>query len=159
MIMYRPIIAIADENEQELVADFLTQLDEESLTSVNAKTDRLFIQKAFDLLNVTPLNKLQDYTEITILVDGQARTKRYEIIKPLGIKPIYELRYAMNENEHIRFIFFPFLYKGVESYVFVKVFKKTLIPPVDETNTMRDLTYQMFLRVYKEPKLYLEGEE
>lgn len=156
---YRPIIAIADENNEDIVNDYLIQLNEESLSSLDAKTHRLFIQKAFDLLNVTPLNKLQDYTELTILVNGEERTKRYEIIKPLGVKPIYELRYAMNENEHLRFTFFPFLYKEVESYVFVKVFKKTLIPPVNETNKMRDLTYQMFLKVLKDPKLYLEGEE
>lgn len=77
----------------------------------------------------------------------------------MGVKPIYELRYAMNENEHLRFTFFPFLYDGIESYVFVKVFTKTLVPPVNETNKMRDLTFQMYLRVFEDPKLYLEGEE
>ena len=159
MIKFRPIIAIADENDQDVVTDYLSMLDEESLHSLEAKTHRLFLQKAFELLNVTPLNQLQNSIELTIKVNGESRTKRYEVVKPLAVKPIYELRYAMNENEHLRFTFFPFLYKGIESYVFVKVFIKTKRPPVDETDRMRDLTYDMFQNVLSNPKLYLEGEE
>ena len=159
MIKYRPIITIADENNQEVVSDFLERLRQQSFHSAEAKMHLLFILRALDLLTVTPLSVLQDNVEITIDLDGMERTKRYEIVKPLGVKPIYELRYGLNENEHLRFTFFPFFYDGVESYVFVKVFKKTKQPPSDETDQMRDLTFQMFQRVLANPELYLKGED
>jgi len=54
---------------------------------------------------------------------------------------------------------FPFEYEGQSNYVFVKCFIKTLIPNVDETDQMRDLTYQMYKRVKKNPEHYLEGIE
>ncbi len=159
MVYNRAIIAIADENEQELVSEFMEQLAEESLHSFEAKMHYLFIQRAFELLSITPLEHLLQSTELTIKIDGQYRTKRYQIVKPLRVEPIYELRYAMNGNEHLRFTFFPFNYNGSDSYIFVKVFKKTRIPPINETDKMRDLTFEMFKKVSQEPKLYLEGDE
>lgn len=152
------IITMLDENDQDVVGEFLSKLSQESQDSEEAKLHLMFLQSAFNLLSVQPLgNLLNTMTEIRITFNGYPRTKRYELIKPLKTVPVYELRYAMNRNEHLRFLFFPIQYKQASNYVFVKYFKKTLIPNVDETNEMRDLTYEMYQRVVLEPKYYLEG--
>jgi len=154
------IITLLDENNQDVVGGFLTQLSLESQYSEDAKLHLMFLQSIFNLLSVQPLeNLLNTMTEITITFNGYPRTKRYELLKPLKVVPIYELRYAMNRNEHLRFVFFPYLYKEASNYVFVKYFKKTLIPNVDETDNMRDLTYEMYKRVRLNPEYYLEGTD
>lgn len=45
---------------------------------------------------------------------------------------------------NIYFLLFPFEYGGESNYLFVKCFIKTRIPGVNETDCMRDLTYQMY---------------
>lgn len=152
------LIMINDENGEDVVGDFLNQLYEESLESQDAKLHLMFLNSAFNLLSVQPLDTLiNSRTEITITFNGEQRTKSYQLVKPLRVVPIYELRYAMNGNEHLRFLFFPFEHKGQSNYVFVKCFVKTRVPNVDETNVMRDLTYQMYERVKDNPDHYLEG--
>lgn len=154
------IITMLDENNQDVVGGFLSQLSQESKYSQEAKLHLMFLQSAFNLLSVQPLeNLLNKKTEITITFNGYPRTKRYELVKPLKVVPIYELRYALNRNEHLRFLFFPFRYENTSNYVFVKYVKKTLMPNVDETNEMRDLTYKMYKKVRSDPGYYLEGED
>lgn len=154
------IKTLLDENNRDMVGEFLSQLYEESLYSNEAKLHLMFLQSALNLLSVQPLESLLNTrTELTITLNGHPRTKRYELVKPLKVPPIYELRYAMNQNEHLRFLFFPFLHKGESNYIFVKYFKKTLNPKVDETNIMRDLTYEMYKRVCLDPEYYLEGTD
>ncbi|MFC5591592.1 hypothetical protein ACFPRA_22155 [Sporosarcina soli] len=154
------IITILDENNQDVVGEFLSQLSQESQSSEEAKLHLMFLQSAFNLLSVQPLeNLINTMSEITITFNGFPRTKRYELVKPLKVVPIYELRYAMNRNEHLRFLFFPYLYKEASNYVFVKYFKKTLVPNVDETDIMRDLTNEMYKRVKLNPEYYLEGTD
>ncbi|MBD7982979.1 hypothetical protein H9649_00180 [Sporosarcina sp. Sa2YVA2] len=154
------IITLLDENNQDVVGEFLSQLSKESQYTEEAKLHLMFLHSAFNLLSVQPLeNLINTMTEITIILNGHSRTKRYELVKPLKVIPIYELRYAMNQNEHLRFLFFPFQYKGESNYIFVKYFKKTWNPTVDETNEMRDLTYQMYKRVQLNPEFYLEGTD
>ncbi len=65
----------------------------------------------------------------------------------------------MNGNEHLRFLFFPIEFKGQSNYVFVKCLIKTRIPNVDETNHMRDLTFQMYKKGKQDPGYYIEGTE
>lgn len=150
------LIMIDDENGVDVVGDYLSKLNDESNYSEEAKLHLMFIQSAFNLLSVQPLDKLiDDYTELSITLNNEVRTKRYELIKPLRVSPIHELRYAMNGNDHLRFLFFPFDFKGQKNYVFVKVFKKTRVPRVDETNIMRDLTHKMYEKVKLNPEHYL----
>ncbi|MBW8352054.1 hypothetical protein K0H71_21870 [Bacillus sp. IITD106] len=60
-------------------------------------------------MSVQPLDTLiNSMTELTITFNGEERTRRYHLVKPLRVTPIYELRYAMNGNEHLRVLFFPF---------------------------------------------------
>lgn len=154
------IITMLDENNQDVVGGFLSQLSQESKYSEEAKLHLMFLQSALNLLSVQPLEDLLNKkTEITITFNGYPRTKRYELVKLLRVVPIYELRYAMSKNEHLRFLFFPFKYENTSNYIFVKYFKKTLIPNVDETNIMRDLTYEMYRKVCSNPGYYLEGED
>lgn len=65
----------------------------------------------------------------------------------------------MNGNEQLRFLFFPLAFDGNLHYVFVKFFRKTQKPPVDETNQMRDLAYKMYKVILQDSKQYLEGVE
>ncbi len=154
------IITISDENNEDVVGNFFIQLAQESKYSEEAKLHLMFLQSALNLLSVQPLEDLLNKkTEITITFNGYPRTKRYELVKLLKVIPIYELRYAMNKNEHLRFLFFPLTYENTSNYIFIKYFKKTLIPNVDETNTMRDLTYEMYRKVCSNPGYYLEGED
>ncbi len=154
------IITISDENNEDVIGNFFTQLAQESKYSEEAKLHLMFLQSALNLLSVQPLEDLLNKkTEITITFNGYPRTKRYELVKLLKVIPIYELRYAMNKNEHLRFLFFPLNYENTSNYIFIKYFKKTLIPNVDETNTMRDLTYEMYRKVCSNPGYYLEGED
>ena len=150
------LIMIDDENGIDVVGNYLAQLNEESKYSTEAKLHLMFIQSAFNLLSVQPSEKLTDeYMELSITLNDEVRTKRYELIKPLRVSPIHELRYAMNGNEHLRFLFFPFEFKGQLNYIFVKAFMKTRVPRVDETNIMRDLTHKMYERVKLNPEDYL----
>ncbi|MEB6549660.1 hypothetical protein MXL46_11240 [Heyndrickxia sporothermodurans] len=154
------LIMINDENGEDVVGDFLNHLYQKSKESDEAKLHLMFLNSAFNLLSVQPLDTLiKRRTEITITFNGEQRTRRYHLVKPLRVIPIYELRYAMSGNEHLRFLFFPFEYKDQSNYVFVKCFIKTLDPNIDETDRMRDLTYQMYERVKENPELYLEGIE
>lgn len=157
-IIEHNLIMIEDENGENIVEDFIKQLSDESLVSQDAKLHLQFLSSAFNLLSVQPLDSLiNSRTEMTISINGEQRTKSYQLVKPLRVVPVYELRYAMNRNEHLRFLFFPFEYEGESNYVFVKCFIKTRIPNVDETDRMRDLTYQMYQRVKANPVYYLEG--
>lgn len=154
------ILTINDENDVDSVGDFLETLREEAKTFPEAKMHLLFIERAFSLLSSQPLESLlHRRTTLTITIDGSPRTKSYELVKLLGVNPVYELRYAKNGNRHIRLLFFPYEYNGQSNYVFVKCFVKTKVPPVDETDKMRDLTYQMYLKVCQNPQDYLEGIE
>lgn len=157
-IIKHKLVMINDENGEDIVGDFLNDLYESSKYSHTDKLHLMFLHSAFNLLSVQPLEKLmQSRTEMTITLNGEQRTKVYHLVKPLRVKPIYELRYAMNRNEHLRLLFFPIKRKGQSYYVFVKCFIKTRNPKVDETDLMRDLTYQMYLQVKQNPKDYLEG--
>ncbi|MCJ7842309.1 hypothetical protein MUB24_15680 [Lederbergia sp. NSJ-179] len=154
------LIMINDENDEDVVGGFLNKLYEESKQSQDAKLHLMFLQSAFNLLSVQSLeNLINTRSELTITFNGEERTKHYHLVKPLRVIPIYELRYAMNGNKHLRFLFFPFEFKGQSHYVFVKCFVKTRVPNVDETDIMRDLTYQMYKRVKENPEYYLEGIE
>lgn len=150
------ILIIKDENGVDSVGDFIENLARQSKTDWEAKMHLLFINRAFRLLSTQPLDDLlNNKTTMTITISGQKRTKSYTLVKPLRLAPIYELRYALNGNQHIRFLFFPFIYKGQSNYIFVKCFIKTRKPPFDETDAMRDLTYQMYLKVRQNPQNYL----
>jgi len=150
------ILVIRDENDADSVGDFIETLAIKSENDREAKMHLLFIDQAFSLLSNQPIETLvNNRTTMTITIDGQKRTKSYTLVKPLRVVPIYELRYALDGNEHIRFLFFPFVYEGQSNYIFVKCFKKTRIPPVDETDVMRDLAYQMYLKIRRNPQIYL----
>lgn len=126
----------------------------------DAKLHLMFLNSAFNLLSVQSLeNLINTRSEITITFNGEQRAKSYHLVKLLRVIPIYELRYAMNGNKHLRFLFFSFEHKGQSYYVFVKCFVKTRVPNVDETDLMRDLTFQMYKRVKENPEYYLEGIE
>ena len=115
-------------------------------------------ESAFNLLSVQSLeNLINTRSEITITFNGEQRTRSYHLVKPLRVTPVYELRYGINRNEHLRFLFFPFEFKGISTYVFVKCFVKTRVPNIDETDIMRDLTYEMYKKVKSDPEYYLEG--
>lgn len=134
-IIEHNLIMIEDENGENIVEDFMQQLSKESLVSQEAKLHLQFINSAFNLLSVQSLdNLINSRTEITITINEKQRTKSYQLVKPFKVVPSYELRYAMNGNEHLRFLFFPFEYGGESNYVFVKCFVKTRIPDVDETD-------------------------
>ncbi len=159
-IQKHSILTIDDENGINLVEEFFTRLGEKSKTSKEAKMHLMFLNSAFNLLSVNLLKDLlKEKTEITITIDGKERTKSYQLIKPLRVRPIYELRYAVNGNEHLRFLFFPIAHKGRSNYVFVKCFLKTRDPNVDDTDKMRDLTFEMYKRVKRNPEYYIEGVE
>lgn len=154
------IIFINDENNEDIVGSFLTRLQDDSIHSEDDKLHLIFLQSAFNLLGTRPLDELiNKKTELTVTIDGFQKTKSYGLIKPLRVNPIYELRYAKNDNEHVRFLFFPIIYKGISYYVFVKAFVKTRKPSVDDTDMMRDLTYKMYRKVIQNPEYYLEGIE
>ncbi|MFD1067313.1 hypothetical protein [Oceanobacillus locisalsi] len=152
------LIMIDDENGQNVVRNFLQKLYEKSKTSLDAKLHLMFLNSAFNLLSVRKLETLiNTRTELTITFNGEQRTKYYHLVKPLRLIPIYELRYAMSGNKHLRFLFFPFQYKRQYYYVFVKCFVKTRVPFVDETDKMRNLTFAMYKKVKEKPAYYLEG--
>ncbi|GIO19485.1 hypothetical protein J18TS1_25850 [Oceanobacillus oncorhynchi subsp. incaldanensis] len=154
------LIMIHDENGQDVVGDYLQNLYEKSKSSPTAKLHLMFLHSAFHLLSVRELETLMNTrTELTITFNGEQRTKYYHLVKPLRVIPIYELRYAMNGNEHLRFLFFPFHYNGQHYYVFVKCLVKTRVPPVDQTDKMRNLAFAMYKKVKKNPAYYLEGAE
>ncbi|WP_188737192.1 hypothetical protein [Oceanobacillus neutriphilus] len=149
---------IHDENDQNVVGEYLQNLYEKSKLSPKAKLHLMFLNSAFNLLSVQTLESLiNKRTELTITLNGEQRTKHYHLVKPLRLIPIYELRYAMNGNEHLRFLFFPFQHRRQHYYVFVKCFIKMRTPRIDETDKMRNLTFEMYKRVKKNPEYYLEG--
>lgn len=154
------IVTIQDETGIDAVDNYLDTLENQSITSLDAKVHRAFIQMALDRLAIGDLNVLcREKTQLDININGQPRTKRYELIKPLGLIPVYELRYGLSANEHLRLLFFPFSYEKMSFYVFTKVVIKTLEPNVDETNKMRDLTYILYKQVMQKPEEYLEVDE
>ncbi|MEK5071768.1 hypothetical protein [Sporosarcina sp. FSL K6-1508] len=154
------IITVVDENNQDMIGEYLDNLLTDSVSSEKAKIHFTFLQKIFEKLAYSNLEILcSEKTQLDIKVNGQSFTKRYEIIKPLRKAPVYEVRYGLSRNEHLRLLFFPFTFEKVSYYIFVKVVVKTLIPDVNETNAMRDLTYNVYLDVKRTPKKYLEGEK
>lgn len=154
------IITMIDETGSDPVGDYLDELELSSLTNEEDKVHRTFLQLALERLADGDLEVLcREMTQLDIIINGRPRTKRYQLIKLLGRIPIYELRYGMNRNEHLRLLFFPFQYKNQSFFVFTKVVIKTLIPNVDTTNQMRDLTHALYLKVMQNPKQYLEVEE
>ena len=153
------IVTIKDENGNDPVGDYLDSLEVASLTSLDAKINWTFLLKAFDTLSIGNLEVLcREMTQLDIMVNGQPRTKRYGLVKLLGVFPVYELRYALNGNDHLRLLFFPIEYEKQSFYVFTKVVIKTLNPNVDTTNQMRDLTHRLYLQVSRNPSQYLEVE-
>ena len=154
------IITIEDENNQDMIGMYMDMLLTESITSEKAKVHYTFLQKIFEELALGNLETLcAEKTQLDITVNGQPYTKKYEIVKPLRKAPVYELRYGLSGNEHLRLLFFPFTFENISYYLFVKVVVKTLIPNVNETNAMRDLTFNVYLDVKKNPKKYLEAEK
>lgn len=152
------IITVEDENNVDMVESFLGNLYKNATNTNDDGLHLKFLTSIFNLLSVQPLTSLiNTKTELTIKHNGQFRTKRYEVIKSLGLNPIYELRYAFSGNEHLRLLFFPFEYKEKSLYIFVKCFIKTLTPPVDNTDLMRDLTHNIYMRIKVNPNKYLEG--
>lgn len=153
------IITIADQNGLDSVGEYLDTLLEQSITDVEAKVHYTFIQLAFNKLSIGNLRTLcREKTQLDIRINNQPRTKRYQLVKLLGVTPVYELRYGINHNEHLRLLFFPILHNGNSYYVFTKAFIKTLVPDKDETDDMRDLTYQMYTEVIQEPNKFLEDD-
>lgn len=154
------IVTILDENGIDHVGEFLSQLEMETFTNAKMKVHLAFLASLFDRLEFSDLKSLcKSPQELDVVVDGQQWTKRYTIVKPLRVIPIFELRYAMNGNEHVRFLFFPLVHKGMSYLIFTKAFIKSLNPRRDDTNKLRDLTYKLFLKVSEEPRKYLEGDE
>lgn len=154
------LIMIDDKNGIDVVGKFLMQLNMGSKHSFEAKLHLMFLHSAFNLLSVEPLEELTGgYTQLLITFEGQDKIKSYELVKALRVSPVHELRYAMNGNEHLRFLFFPFEFKGQSNYIFVEYFKITRSPNIDDTNIIRDLTYQMYLKVRQKPEYYLSEEK
>ncbi|MEK5149099.1 hypothetical protein MKX53_19130 [Psychrobacillus sp. FSL K6-4615] len=154
------IITITDENDIDSVGEYLDALLFASKTNQNDMIHYTFLQLAFNKLSLANLKTLcRERTQLDIMVNGFPRTKKYQLVKPLGVVPIYELRYGISHNEHLRLLFFPIQHKGESYYVFTKAFIKTLEPDVDETDHMRNLSYQMYAEVIKEPTKYLEDDD
>lgn len=154
------IVTIEDENGIDMVGDFIDGLEGNSFVDAKLKVHIAFLDSLFDRLKYSNLDILcKTPQELSVIVDGQTWTKRYMLVKPLRVIPIYELRYAIDGNNHVRFLFFPFEYRGITYFIFTKVFIKSHVPPIDETNMMRDLTYKLFMKVKKVPQKYLEGDE
>lgn len=152
------IITIEDEDNRDQVGEFLDKMLEKSRKSQEDKVHFAFLQKIFEKLSLSRLQVLcREKTQIDIIVNGQSRTKRYELVKPLRTLPIYELRYAMSGNEHLRLLFFPFVYEDVSHFVFVKALIKTLVPDVDETDIYKEQAYNLYLEVLKDPTNYFGG--
>lgn len=151
------VVTIPDETGVDQSGTFLDGLLEQSKTSLEAKVHLTFIQQALTLLAHRPLNRLKrDRIKLSITIEQKEYTKEYQLVKPLAKKPIFELRYPMNSNEHFRALFFPVEHQENRYYVFVKSFIKTKIPPQDETNLMRDLAYNMYVKVTRNPGRYLK---
>ncbi|MEX3625023.1 hypothetical protein [Viridibacillus arvi] len=154
------IISILDEDGIDLFGEFLDDLLVKAKSDLNAKIHYTFLMRIFELLQNADIDVLSnEKTQIDIKVNGFVRTKRYQIVTLLQKKPIYELRYALSGNEHLRLLFFPIEYKSISFYVFSKAFIKTRVPSKDDTNKMRDLMHTLYLKVYAEPQNYLEEEE
>ncbi|MBO0588166.1 MULTISPECIES: hypothetical protein [unclassified Sporosarcina] len=154
------IVSIYDENDRDTVGEFLDEILEHSLISSEAEMHLLYIQKAFEILRFHPLESiLHKKIDVLITFQGYPRLKSYVVVKVLTVYPIYELRYAMNGNIHLRFLFFPMKHNGQSYYVFAKQFIKTRRPNMDQTNQMRDLAYQMYEDVLRNPGQYLEGTD
>lgn len=153
------IITITDENDIDSVGEYLDALLLASKTNQEDMIHYAFLQVALNKLAIANLKTLcRERTQLDIKINGFPRTKRYQLVKPLGIIPIYELRYGITHNEHLRFLFFPIQHEGESYYVFTKAFIKTLEPDIDETDHMRNLSYQMYAEVIKEPTKFLEGD-
>ncbi len=156
LIMKR-VITVKD-NGVDHVGDYLDWLLEQSKDDNDAKYHLAFIQFAIKRLSISDLDVLcREYTQLDIMVGDESFSKRYILAKPLAKAPIYELRYGISSNAHLRLLFFPYKYNGIEYIVFCYVFLKTRKPPKDETNLYRDKAYNMYQRVKREPEKYLEG--
>lgn len=102
------VVTIPDETGVDQLGTFLDGLLEQSKTSLEAKVHLTFIQQALTLLAHRPLNHLKrDRIKLSITIEQKEYTKEYQLVKPLAKKPIFELRYPMNSNEHFRALFFP----------------------------------------------------
>lgn len=76
-IIEHNLIMIEDENGEDVVGDFLNQLYKDSKESDDAKLHLMFLNSAFNLLSVQPLDTLiRSRTEITITINGEQRTRR-----------------------------------------------------------------------------------
>lgn len=159
-MMLHEIISIEDENGVDELADLLDDFLNKSTTEEPYLIHYTFLLKLFDLLSTVNLETLvnQDQ-EITIDIHGFPRTKRYRIVKPLKKIPIYELRYGISRDEHLRMLFFPITYKETSFYVFSKAFIKHRTIQCDPTDQNRDLMYNLYIKVKTNPGTYLEEAE
>lgn len=146
------IKTVLDENGQDVVNDFLNSIMEKS--EFHSK----FIIVMLEQLQLSPLvNLISNPTQLTIMTqEGYERTKRYILVKPLRKKPIYELRYGLSSNCHLRLLFFPISKNKKKYYLFTHAFVKTRIPPSDETDKFRDESYNLYRTFLENPDKFNE---
>lgn len=109
-----------------------------------------FIQQGLEILESSdefPVGKYDFFFGTLVYDDGRERIQ--ELVKPLAVQPIYELRIDWNSNCHFRAIYFPFNLEGQCFYCFTHAFIKTR--NYDKTNEYRDKARKIYERIRKNP--------
>jgi hypothetical protein len=87
------------------------------------------------------------------LMDGTNHVRKIELVKPLAVPPILEMRVDWYGIGCFRSMFFPYEHREENYYCFVKAFIKTTHPPYDPTNIMRDETYRVSQNLRLNPEI------
>jgi hypothetical protein len=153
------ITFLQDEQGNFHAYDFINHLFNQANGKAQPPIDPLFpgfIQKGLENLEAAdhfPVGRRGTIYEQTLIYEGRKRT--IELVKPLLVSPIYELRVDWNWNCKFRAIFFPFTYQDKNHYCFVKAFIKTQKPKYDPTDIYRDEAKRIYDKVRRDPGKYL----
>ncbi|MGF9978901.1 hypothetical protein [Viridibacillus arvi] len=154
------IVSYPDDSGRDILDELYATLYEKDKYDTAYKRHLQFIIKAVEKVSQSKLSDISDQdTSLTLEIDGQQYTETYTIVKALRKQPIYELRCKFNNNEHLRLLFFEHYFSGTRYIIFTKIFTKSWDPPSDETDVLRDASYEIYKMIRQNPAEYLGEDE
>ena len=149
-ILIAGVISLPDETGKDLMVDYMNRLSDKARTSIDDNIRLSFLHKALSFMKMVPRKQLpgnEDETlKTTLTIDTNEITYdlTIDLVKTLGVQPIYELRIDLNKPHWcFRATFFPKYNDEQLYYCFVHPFEK--IAGYDNpTNAFRNKTYRVF---------------
>lgn len=153
------VISLPDTLGSIRMADYFATLAAAALTNHEDKVKYQFLDLGLRRMALVDMASLPNerhrfFARFQIEVDENSYNKRFELIKHLRKRPIYELRFNIREfNWRFRATFFPVERNGQLYYCFVHPFEK--VPHLlDPTDSFRDDTHKIYLDTIQNPQKY-----